>query len=222
MRIGIIGAGKIGSTVAKLWVDAGHEVKLSSRHPNELQPLVQALGGRASVGTPEEAAGFGEVVMITVPLKAIPDLSRELASLLKGKIVLDTGNAYVQRDGNIAHEASDYPGGSAAWAAAKFPGARWVKAFNSVNYKTLESEAHRSGDRVGIPLASDDREALDIAARLVRDAGFDPVIVGPLARGKAVEPNTRVYNTGMSGSDVRKELANADHPRSGSSPEPRA
>jgi predicted dinucleotide-binding enzyme len=189
-----------------LWVDAGHEVKLASRHPSELQPLVESLGPRASAGSSEEAARFGEVVMITVPLKAIPELSREVGALLEGKIVLDTGNAYVQRDGDVAREASDYPGGSAAWAAAKFPGARWVKAFNSVNYKVLEREAHREADGVGIPLASDDRGAIDVAARLVRDAGFDPVIVGSLARGKDFEPNTRVYNTGMSGPEVRRAL----------------
>lgn len=222
MRIGIIGAGKIGSTVAKLWVDAGHEVKLASRHPNELQGLVDALGGRASAGSPEEAAQFGDVVMITVPLKAIPELSREVGPLVKGKVVLDTGNAYVQRDGDIAREASAYPGGSAAWAAAKFPGARWVKAFNSVNYRTLESEAHRGGDQVGIPLASDDGEALRIAAQLVRDAGFDPVIAGALARGTAFEPDTRPYNTGMSGSELRGVLAKLDQSRSAGPPEARA
>jgi 8-hydroxy-5-deazaflavin:NADPH oxidoreductase len=222
MRIGIVGAGKIGSTVAKLWVDAGHEVKLASRHPDELQPLVESLGARASAGTAEEAARFGEVVMITVPLKGIPELAREIAPLLKGKVVLDTGNAYVQRDGDIARESSDYPGGSAAWAAAKFPGARWVKAFNSVNYKVLQSEAHREGDRVGIPLASDDQGAMEIAARLVRDAGFDPVIVGPLARGKEFEPNTRVYNTGMSGPEVRGALTKSESSRSTGTPETRA
>jgi len=85
-----------------------------------------------------------------------------------------------------------------------FPGARWVKAFNSVYFKTLESEAHRSGDRLGIPLAGDDRDALEVASRLVRDAGFDPVIVGDLARGREFEPNTPPYNTGMSGEKLRQ------------------
>jgi 8-hydroxy-5-deazaflavin:NADPH oxidoreductase len=222
MRIGIIGAGKIGSTVGKLWVDAGHEVKLSSRHPNELEGLVESLGERASAGTSEDAARFGEVVMITVPLKAIPELAQEVGPLLAGKVVLDTGNAYVQRDGDIARESTDYPGGSAVWAAAKFPRARWVKAFNSVNYRTLESEAHRQGDRVGIPLASDDQGALEIAARLVRDAGFDPVILGPLARGTEVEPSTRVYNTGMSGPELRRVVAKPEQSRAGEPPAPSA
>src|SRR5215510_10466636 len=99
MRIGVIGAGMIGSTVAKLWADAGHEVKLASRHPEALQPLVAKLGSRASAGTPLEAATFGEVVMITVPLAAVSQLSQDLGPSLAGKIVLDTGNAYERRDG---------------------------------------------------------------------------------------------------------------------------
>jgi 8-hydroxy-5-deazaflavin:NADPH oxidoreductase len=204
MRIGIIGAGMIGSTLAKLWADAGHEVRLASRHPDELKPLVDKIGPHTSAGTPAEAATFGEAVMLTVPLKAIPDLARDLAPLLAGKIVMDTGNAYERRDGDAARQASTQPGGSAAWAAGMFPKARWVKAFNTVYYKTLESEAHRDGDRVGIPLASDDRDALQIVAGLVRDAGFDPVPVGALARGKEFEPDTRPYNTGMSGKELRK------------------
>jgi 8-hydroxy-5-deazaflavin:NADPH oxidoreductase len=203
MRIGVVGAGMIGSTVARLWVDAGHEVRLASRHPAALQPLIERLGPRASAGTPSDAAAFGEVVMLTVPLAAIPDLARDLAPLVTGKVVLDTGNAYEGRDREAAREAVRHPGGSAGWAAAKFPGARWVKAFNTVYFKVLEREAHREGDRVGIPLAGDDRQALDIAARLVGDAGFDPVIIGPLARGREFEPGTPPYNTGMSGRDLR-------------------
>jgi predicted dinucleotide-binding enzyme len=136
--------------------------------------------------------------MMTVPLGAMPQLAADVAPSLDGKIVLDTGNAYEKRDGAAAIEASRHPGGSAAWAAAMFPGARWVKAFNTVYFKVLEREAHKDGDRVGIPLASDDTHALEIAAGLVRDAGFEPVMVGALARGKEFEPNTRAYNTGMS------------------------
>lgn len=204
MKIGIIGAGMIGSTVGKLWVDAGHEVKFASRHPEELTPLVEKLGARASAGTPSEAAAFGEVVMVTIPLVALRDLARDVP--LAGKVVLDTSNAYERRDGATAREATEHPRGSAGWAAEMFPGARWVKAFNTVYFKTLETEAHRDGDRVGIPLASDDRDAMEIAAQLVRDAGLDPVIAGPLERGKEFEPGTKVYNTGMSGADVRKAL----------------
>ena len=203
MRIGIIGAGMIGSTLAKLWSGAGHEVRLASRHPEQLNDLVEHLGASVSAGTPMAAAEFGDVVMLTVPLKAVPDLARDLRSSLSRKVVLDTGNAYERRDGEIARQASEHAAGSAGWAAAMFPEARWVKAFNTVYFKTLQSDAHRSGERLGIPLAGDDPEALRIAADLVREAGFDPVIVGPLVRGKDFEPNSRPYNTGMSGSELR-------------------
>jgi 8-hydroxy-5-deazaflavin:NADPH oxidoreductase len=203
VRIGIIGAGMIGSTLAKLWVAAGHDVRLASRHPENLKGLVEPLGKRASAGTPQQAAVFGDVVMLTVPLQAVPDLARDLESALAGKIVLDTGNAYERRDGDAARDATRHALGSAGWAAAMFPGSRWVKAFNTVHFKTLDSEAHRAGDRVGIPLAGDDPKALETAAGLARDAGFDPVIVGPLARGKELEPNSRPYNTGMSGPELR-------------------
>src|SRR5438552_12644250 len=104
MKIGIIGAGMIGSTVGKLWVEAGHEVRFASRHPEELQPLVRELGKGASAGTPAEAAKFGEMVMLTVPLAAVSDLARDLGPLLAGKVVLDTGNAYEKRDGAVARE----------------------------------------------------------------------------------------------------------------------
>ena len=121
MRIGIVGAGMIGSTLAKLWVDAGHEVRLASRHPSALRPLVKELGAQASAGTPKEAATFGDVVMLTVPLAAIPALAEDLGSSVAGKVVLDTGNAYEQRDGDAARQASRHPQGSAGWAAAMFP-----------------------------------------------------------------------------------------------------
>ena len=127
-----------------------------------------------------------------------------------GKVVVDTGNAYEQRDGQAAREATGHPSGSAGWAAAMFSGTQWVKGFNTVNSKVLEREAHRNGDRVGIPLAGDSQEALELVAQLVRDAGFDPVIVGGLVRGKEFEPDTAPYDTGMSGRDLRKLLVNTE------------
>jgi predicted dinucleotide-binding enzyme len=203
----------IGSTLAKLWTDAGHEVRVASRHPETLKALIERLGTRASAGTPVDAVAFGEVVLLTVPLKAIPDLARDLAQPLSGKVVLDTGNAYERRDGTVAREASAHPEGSAGWAARMFPGARWVKAFNTVYFKTLESEAHRKGEQLGIPLAGDDPAALETAGTLVRDAGFDPVIVGPLARGREFEPDTPPYNTGMSGRELRSLFGQATTPQ---------
>jgi 8-hydroxy-5-deazaflavin:NADPH oxidoreductase len=204
MRIGIIGSGNIGFTLAGLWVNAGHDVRLSSRHPEALRPLTDKLGARATVGTAADAAQFGSVVLLAVPVKALPEIATDIGRALEGKVVLDAGNAYEQRDGQPARDATQHPRGTAAWAAAMFPGSRWVKAFNTANFKVLAAEAHRQGDRLGIPLASDDAEAREVAAQLARDAGFDPVIVGGLERGKEFEPNTRPYDTGMSGGDLRR------------------
>jgi 8-hydroxy-5-deazaflavin:NADPH oxidoreductase len=113
---------------------------------------------------------------------------------------MDAGNAYAQRDGDAATQATAHPAGTAGWVASFLPGARVVKAWNTVYFKVLEAEAHRGEDRVGIPLAGDDPAALATAAALVRDAGFAPVIVpGGLAAGKRFEPGSPVYNTGMRG-----------------------
>src|SRR5262245_47216636 len=161
----------IGATLAKLWIDAGHQVRVASRHQENLKALVARLGQSASAGTPTDAAEFADVVLLAVPLNAVPALASALGPSLAGKIVVDTGNAAERRDGDIARQASKHPGGSAGWAAAMFPGSRWVKGFNTVYFKTLETDAHRNGERVGIPLAGDDGDALQTAASLVVDAG---------------------------------------------------
>ena len=149
---------------------------------------------------------FADDVPDAVAVDEAVELARALSKLLHDKIVKATNNAYAERDGDAAREASAHPGGSSAWAAAMLPRARWVKAFNTVYYEVLAAEAHRGGPRVGIPLASDDVYALSVVAQLVRDAGFDPVVVGPLARGREFEPGTPPYNTGMTGEDLRRLL----------------
>jgi len=206
MKIGIIGSGMIGGTVGTLWAHAGHDVMFSSRKPQELRGLVERAGARALSGTPEEAAQFGDVVFVSIPFKALPEVGRNLSRYLQGKVVLDSGNPYPERDGDIAREVLDSGRGTGPFVASWFLGARVVRAFNSVWYQTLQNEAHRRAPRVGIPLASDDPEAIDAAATLVRDAGFDPVIVGNLDRAREFDVGTRVYNTGMSGPDLRKAL----------------
>jgi predicted dinucleotide-binding enzyme len=207
MKIGIIGSGMIGGTVGTLWAHAGHDVMFSSRKPQELRGLVERAGARASSGTPEEAAQFGDVVFVSIPFKALPEVGRNLSQYLQGKTVLDSGNPYPERDGDIAREVLDSGRGTGPFVASWFLGARVARAFNSVWYQTLQTEAHRKAPRVGIPLASDDPEAIETAAALVRDAGFDPVIVGNLDRAREFDVGTRVYNTGMSGPDLRKALS---------------
>jgi predicted dinucleotide-binding enzyme len=204
MKIGIIGAGRIGGTLAKLWSQAGHEVLISSRHPRQLQDLARSLGPTAHVGTPREAALFGEVVLVSVPYAALPQVGRDLKSELAGKIVLDTGNPYPQRDGEMALEARRK--GTGVASAEFLPGVRLVRAFNAINSGDLAGEAHRAGERYAIPLAGDDPQALAVAQRLVRDAGFDPVVVGPLARAREFDVGTPVYTRLMSAAQLKSAL----------------
>jgi predicted dinucleotide-binding enzyme len=206
MRIGIIGSGMIGSTLGRLWAHAGHEVFFSSRHPEDLRALVDDIGPRASGGTPEEAAAFGEVVLLAIPFGAITDLGPRLTPHLQGKVVLDAGNPFVQRDGGAARAVENSTKGSAVFTAQHLPRARVVKAFNTVYFRTLAKEAHRSGARIAIPLAADDGEALELAAQLVWDAGFEPVVVGALEAAAQFEPGTAVWNSGMSAPEIRKTL----------------
>jgi hypothetical protein len=204
MKIGIIGTGRIGGALAKLWVAAGHEVLISSRHPDELRPLAKQLGPRARVGTPKEAASFGDVVLVSVPYKALPELGRDLKAELAGKIVLDTCNPYPGRDGDMANEARKK--GTGVADPEFLPGTRLVRAFNAINAGSLASEAHRKRPLVGIPLAGDDAEALRVAQRLVTDAGFDPVVVGGLARAREFDVGTPVYTKLLTGAELRKAL----------------
>jgi 8-hydroxy-5-deazaflavin:NADPH oxidoreductase len=204
LRIGIIGAGHIGGTLAALWVSAGHEVMISSRHPDELQGLARSLGPKAHVGTPREAAVFGEVVLVSVPYGALPQVGRDLKSELAGKIVLDTGNPYPQRDGEMAVAARAKGTGGAS--AEYLPGVRLVRAFNAINSGDLRSEAHRQGAPIAIPLAGDDPQALQVAQQLVSDAGFVPVVVGPLARAREFDVGTAVYTRLLTAPELRQAL----------------
>jgi predicted dinucleotide-binding enzyme len=204
LKIGIIGTGHIGGALATLWVGAGHEVLMSSRHPQELQALAHTLGPRAHVGTPREAAQFGEVVLISVPYGALPQIGRDLKSELAGKIVLDTGNPYPERDGPMAVAARRK--GTGVASAEYLPGVRLVRAFNAINSGDLRSDAHRKGAPVAIPLAGDDSQALQVAELLVRDAGFAPVVVGPLSRAREFDVGTAVYTRVMTEPQLRQAL----------------
>ena len=204
LKIGIIGAGRIGGTLAELWAKAGHEVLVSSRHSAELQGLAQSLGSKARAGTPREAAMFGDVVLISVPYGALPQIGRDLQKELSGKVVLDTGNPYPERDGEMALEARRK--GTGVASAEFLPGTRLVRAFNAISYRNLRSEAHRAGEPVAIPIAGDDDQALALATRLVRDAGFDPVVVGPLARAKMFDVGSPVYTQVLTVRELRARL----------------
>jgi predicted dinucleotide-binding enzyme len=188
LKIGIIGTGRIGSSLARYWVQAGHEVFVSSRHPEELEGLVKQLGARAHAGTPREAAAFGDVVLVSVPYAAIPQLGTDLRAELAGKVILDTSNPFEGRDGVMAIDAQKKGAGVAT--AEFLHNNRVVRAFNCIPAASLASNSNRQPERIAIPIGGDDAQALQIAQQLVREAGFDPVVVGSLA-------NTRQFDLGQ-------------------------
>jgi 8-hydroxy-5-deazaflavin:NADPH oxidoreductase len=204
LKIGIIGTGRIGGTLARLWVKAGYEVMMSSRHPSQLLPLQRSLGPRAHVGTPRAAASFGSVVLVSVPYGALPEVGRDYARELAGKVVIDTGNPYPERDGAMAEEARRK--GTGVASAQFLPGVRLARAFNAISYKDLAEQVHVGGQPAAIPVAADDPDALAVAQRLVRAAGFEPVVVGGLARAREFDVGTAVYVKLMTAADLRRQL----------------
>ena len=202
--IGIIGSGRIGGTLGRLWVKAGHPVLFSSRHPDMLKPLAAELGPLAHAGTPAEAAAFGQAVLIAVPYGALPQIGRELAPALAGKVVLDANNAVPARDGAIAQTAKER--GIGILSAELLPGARVVRAFNSLGSGVLARNAGRPDPKLAIPIAGDDGKAVAVAAVLVQDAGFDPVVVGKLDSASEFAQGARGYGQQVTAPELRKIL----------------
>jgi predicted dinucleotide-binding enzyme len=206
MKIGIIGAGRIGQAVATRLIRAGHEVMLSNAAgPATLGKVQRTLGPRAHVGTVPEAATYGDVVFVAIPVAAVYDLP---ATELDDKIVVDATNYYPQRDGQIP-ELDDGSIGSSELLARDLPASRIVKAFNTMSYVRIAREAKPRGtpERLAIPLAGDDLAAKEIVSALIDDMGFDPVDAGTLADGRNQQPGTAVYDRPLETEGVRAALA---------------
>jgi len=187
-KIGIIGTGRIGSALARAWVKAGHEVFVSSRHPEQLQGLVAELGPHAHAGTPQQAAEFGTVILVSIPYGAMPQIGTDLHAQLAGKVILDTSNPSAGRDGAMAVDAQKK--GAGLTTAELLHSTRVVRAFNCIGAGSLASDGFRKPEQLAIPIGGDDAQALAVAERLVREIGFDPVVIGSLAR-------TRVFDLGQ-------------------------
>lgn len=205
LKIGVVGSGHIGGTIGGLWVKAGHPVLFSSRHPEELKDLVARLGRDAKAGTVAEAIGFGDVVFVAVPYGALPQIGKDYAGSLKGKIVLDATNAVAARDGAIAEEAER--DGIGATSQKYLPGTRLVRAFNTMSYTIFAREANRPPPRLAIPIAGDDEDAVRTAEALVRDAGFDPVVVGKLADARRFQRGGPGYGQSVDAAELRRKLS---------------
>ena len=206
MKIGILGAGMIGGTVGRLWAEAGHDVTFGVRHPERLRSMLSGLGGKATAGSALDAVAGADVVLAAIPFRAWPGVAAEVGAALGDKVLLDATVPDPPRDGAFGDAALARKDGVAFAVALLLPRAKLVRAFSTVMWTTLQSPAHRAGDRIGIPLAGDDEEAVALAVRLASDAGFDPVVVGPLSQARRFDPSTAVFDSGMSGPQVRAAL----------------
>jgi predicted dinucleotide-binding enzyme len=206
MRIGLIGAGHIGSTLARLAVDHGHNVMLSnSRGPATLVGLVADLGDAAAAGTADEAATWGEVVVVTIPLKNYPDVPVEP---LTGKVVIDTCNYYPQRDGQIP-ELDNGSATSSELVAGHLKTARVVKAFNNIMVADLAGQGQQAGTpgRRALAIAGDDEDAKRVVAELIDEFGFDVVDAGSLAEGGRFDRDKPAYGPRLDADGLRQALA---------------
>lgn len=205
MKIGIIGSGNIGGNLGHHLAQAGHEVLFSSRHPEKLQGLVQKAGAHARAGTVQEAAQFGEVIVLSIPFGKIPEVAQEAGSLA-GKTLIDTTNPYEGRDGEIAAKVKqDLNLRASQYTAQHFQQAHVVKAFNTIYYVNLRDKAFQpEGFRMAVPYAGDDTEAKKIVAQLLEDIGFDGVDIGNLSQSDVMEPDAILYNRVLHKDEVKR------------------
>ncbi len=187
VKIGVIGSGNVGSNLGRVLANAGHQVMFSSRNLEHDKQLAAGVGANARAGTPAEAVAFGDVLIIAVPYGALPDLGKSLDGALKGKIVLDACNPFPNRDGEIANRAREQ--GAGRVSAELLPGARIVRAFNAVGAARM-GQAHEQPGKIGMPIAGDDKDAIEVASGLIREVGYEPVLIGGLDKGKYLMPGT--------------------------------
>jgi predicted dinucleotide-binding enzyme len=206
--IGLIGAGHIGSQVARLSVAAGYDVVISnSRGPETLATLVKELGPKAKAATAQEAAQAGDIVVVSVPLKnyrAVP------VEPLTGKIVIDTNNYYPQRDGQIP-ELDNESTTTAELLQAHLPTSKVVKAFNHIYAAELTTHGQPSGtkNRRALIIAGDDAQAKSTVTHLLDQFGFDTVDAGPLKEGWRIQRDTPGYGPRRTAEELRRDLAAA-------------
>jgi predicted dinucleotide-binding enzyme len=207
MRIGIIGAGHIGATVARQLLGAGHEVAVSnSRGPETLEHMVEKLGDGARAMTAEDAARFGEVVIVSIPFGRYGELPSDR---MAGKVVIDTNNYYPGRDGNFPELDQDRTT-SSELLQAHLTGARVVKAFNALHWRRLRDESRPAGDprRIGIPISGDDPEAKATVAGLIDQIGFEAVDAGTLGEGgRRHQPGSPAFGADLDAEELRARLA---------------
>ncbi|MGB2712694.1 MAG: NADPH-dependent F420 reductase [Vicinamibacterales bacterium] len=212
--MGLIGAGHIGSQVARLAVKHGYDVVISnSRGPKTLTELVAELGPRARAATPSEAAAAGDIVIVTVPLKNYRQVP---VAPLAGKIVIDTNNYYPERDGHIP-ELDNESTTTSELLQAHLPTSRVVKAFNHIYASQITTDGRPAGakDRRALAIAGDDAAAKETVTRLLDEFGFDTVDIGPLSASWRIQRDTPGYGPRRNAEQLRQDLAAAKRPPRG-------
>ncbi len=212
MRIGIIGAGMIGGTLARRLAQLGHDVTIAnSRGPETLAALAAEVGARAV--EPKEAARSGEIVIVTIPERAVKDLPKDLfAGVPDDVVVVDTGNYYPARDGSIPAIEQGQP--ESAWVASQI-GRPVIKAFNNIFFKSLLEKGRPKGstDRVAIPVAGDVAEAKSKVMQLIESLGFDAVDAGGLDESWRQQPGSPCYTGDFTAPELKRALASAERNR---------
>ncbi|RFD21162.1 oxidoreductase [Komagataeibacter melaceti] len=212
LRIGMIGSGHVGGTLGGLWIRAGHQVMFSALDLREAQ---ERAGGFSSplalAGSTREAAQSGDVVVLAVPYGALPQLGHAIGPLLGNRPLIDATNPYPWRDGRIGRQAQR--DGAGVTTQALFPGAALVRAFNSEDMTTLAAQSNRPPPRMALPMAGNVTQALYATGWLIHDAGFDPVMAGPLSRANLFQPGGPAFEARMTADELRAVLdVSADEP----------
>jgi hypothetical protein len=207
MKIGIIGAGDVGLTLANLWIQAGHQVFLSSRHPQKLAHVIAELGEAAQAGTVQQAATFGDVIFFAVNYWTVDEAIQAIGNTAEEKIVIDATNPlhYAESGGTERVIGNNEIAGQVM--ARKLPKARIIKAFTTMWTGYLQQYAHRDGEKVAVPLAGDDPAAKALVASLIEDAGFEPVDIGTLAESRPLDPPSTIWNKVLTATEVRDRVA---------------
>lgn len=202
LKIATIGAGRMGGALGTAFAKAGHPLMFSSRHPEELKDLVTAAGPNARAGTIQEAAAFGDVIALLVPYSAMPAVAKDIGKLLATKaLVLDVSNPIPARDGEEATKILEE--GPGAYLKRLMPGIRIVRGFNSIGFGTISNPVLANGTKRGVAMVGDDPKAIEIATGLVREIGFDPVVIGPLSMGKYLYRPSTYFNGNQSAEEIR-------------------
>tara|TARA_R110002020_G_scaffold97177_1_gene232055 strand:- start:596 stop:1222 length:627 start_codon:yes stop_codon:yes gene_type:complete len=194
MKIGVIGSGNIGGNLGKHWAKAGHEVLFTSRHPEQLNQLVNEAGGKSKAVSLDEAwEANADVYLLAVPFKAIDRLSELYAGEYGNKVIIDATNPYPERDGEMAQEVRDSNRNASEYTAMKFGTAKTAKAFNTIYADHLKERAFRESDKLAIPFAAQDEDSKKITQQLIEDIGFDAVYVGGLEDTHIMDPDQKIY-----------------------------